>query len=102
MTDFVESIRKEMQTPIILRGGILIYLRGGFWDNDHLVYDLSQASLHGWRVRDGADYDFVWSSNNLIRHNGKIDFFRDRSFLGTCVEKQLDNRLLVFTGDEDA
>jgi len=99
MTLFAESIKNEMLAPILLRGGILVYLRGARWEDGRLVYDLSLASLHGWKVHHEADHDSIWNSNNLVRCQGTLDFFRDDSWLGSCSENLLDNRLLIFQGD---
>jgi len=98
MIDLMREIKRDMQTPILIRKGIIIFLRDALYtaDKQTLHYDLSKSRLHGWKVNPGAEKDYIWDSNRLTRKDNMIFFYQNKKYLGHFAEKILDDRLFIF------
>lgn len=92
------DIRNALMTPILIRKGVIVSLRNAFFEDDRrtLVYDLGQATMHGWKVTPEADKDFVWESNRLRKEGETLFFYKNEKYLGHFVEEIIDNRMFSF------
>jgi hypothetical protein len=98
LSDLLINIKSEMMTPILIRKGVIVFFRNAIYEADKqtLIYDLSKAGLHGWKVIPGADSDFVWDSNRLTRIGNSLFFYHNEKYQGQFEEEALNNRLFIF------
>ena len=93
-----EKWRQEMCRPVLLRNGVVVQMRE-YSSHDRggqLDFNPRKFTLHGWKVTPGADEDFVWVSDSVKRHGGKLQFLKEGKVTGAFPEETTDNRMLVF------
>jgi hypothetical protein len=96
LAELAQGMAEEMRTPILIRRGVVLRLRGARQTGERVSYDLSRAEARVWKVVSGIEDDLLWQTSEIVKSDQALTLSGNGHPLACLEERTLDDRLLVF------